>query len=276
MSQFPASLAAKEDDVQKMLICQTHIGDRNLNPAMARYIWKRRKDGVHIFDLAKVWEKIVLAARVIVAIENPKDVAVISGRLFGQRAISKFSSYTGASSLVGRFTAGTFTNYLTKDFMEPRVLITSDPATDSQPIKEASYVNIPVIAFCDTDSPLEHVDIAIPCNNKSKHSIGLVWWLLCREVLYLRNTLISRGTPWDVMTDLFFYRDPDQEEKDEELEAGEGAVDWSEQPDWNEQSAPTQDWAAGADDDAEEYAGDAAGADFVGEEGAAYEEEATA
>jgi small subunit ribosomal protein SAe len=264
-SQLPAALAAKEDDVQKMLICQAHIGDRNLNPAMSRYIWKRRKDGVHIFDLQKVWEKLVLAARVIVAVENPQDVACVSGRTYGQRAISKFASYTGARTLVGRFTAGTFTNYLTRDFNEPRVLITTDPATDSQPIKEASYVNIPVIAFCDTDSPLENVDIAIPCNNKSKHAIGLMWWLLCREVLYLRNTPISRGTPWDVMVDLFFYRDPDEVEKDEVVEAADGAVDWSntEQPDWSE-SAPSQDWAAGADDEE--------GEDYGAEE--AYEEAA--
>jgi small subunit ribosomal protein SAe len=56
--------------------------------------------------------------------------------------------------------------------------------------------------------------MAIPCNNKSANAIGLMWWFLAREVLRLRGT-ISRDMTWEVMPDLFFYRDPEEAEKEE-------------------------------------------------------------
>lgn len=213
-------MALEENDVTRFLAASTHLGSTNVNFQMEQYIFKRRQDGVHIIHLKKTYEKILLAARAIAAIENPADVYVISSRPMGQRAVLKFARYTGATPIAGRYTPGAFTNQIQAAFREPRLLVVTDPACDHQPITEASYVNIPVIGFCNTDSPLRLIDIAIPCNNKQPTSVGLVWWMLAREVLRLRGT-ISRNLPWetDVMPDLFFYRDPEEQEKDEAAKA---------------------------------------------------------
>eukprot|EP01063_Lacrimia_lanifica_P013549 TRINITY_DN201_c0_g1_i2.p2 TRINITY_DN201_c0_g1~~TRINITY_DN201_c0_g1_i2.p2 ORF type:complete len:253 (+),score=128.13 TRINITY_DN201_c0_g1_i2:58-816(+) len=210
-------LKATENDVQKMLACKVHMGTKNLTSHMERYTTARRKDGIHILNLHMTWEKLMMAARAIVAIENPADVAVVCARPFGQRAVLKFAQNCGVTAMAGRFCPGSLTNQKQEKFAQPRLIIVTDPRTDHQAITESAYVNIPVIAFCDTDSPLTHVDMAIPCNNRGKLAIGMMYWLLSREVLRMRNS-IPRALPWEVAVDLFFYRDPEEVMKKEEEE----------------------------------------------------------
>jgi small subunit ribosomal protein SAe len=138
-----------------MLAAQTHLGSKNVSAKMKKYVFSRREDGIHIMNLGILWEKLVLAARIIVAVENPKDVCIVSSCANGRRAALKFAEYVGTTCLIDRHIPGTFTNTTVKGYTEPLLLISTDPFNDAQVLRESQYCNLPVIALTNITQQLE-------------------------------------------------------------------------------------------------------------------------
>merc|ERR1711975_75507 len=97
-------------------------------------------------------------------------------------------------------------------------MVVVDTYADRKAIIEASYMNIPVIALVNSDSSLQFVDVAIPCNNKSTQSISMIFWLLAREVMIL-NGQLRKDEEWDVKVDLFYYKTVDEQKEPEAVKA---------------------------------------------------------
>lgn len=167
-----------------------HIGTRFKSGDMSRYIYKQRRDGLKVMDIATFDERLRIAANFIAQF-TPERIAVVSRKLYGQKPVQEFSESIGARAFVDRFVPGTFTNPEGREFVEPQLVIANDPGADAQAISEATVMKRPVIAFCNTDSSLKNIDLAIPMNNKGRKSLALAYWILTREVLLLRDKIKS-------------------------------------------------------------------------------------
>ena len=164
------------------------IGTYTKNKFMEQFIYTVRPDGLYLLDVRKIDERIRIAAKFISQYE-PSKVVAVSARVYGQRPVKKFCEYTGAISIVGRFIPGTFTNSYLENYLEPELVIITDPKTDSQAVKEVADTGIPTIGLCDTDNVCSFIDLVVPVNNRGKKSLALVYWLLARQILRERGEL---------------------------------------------------------------------------------------
>ncbi|MEM4717275.1 MAG: 30S ribosomal protein S2 [Desulfurococcaceae archaeon] len=168
--------------IDKYLSAGVHIGTHICTKFAEPFVYRVRSDGVYILDVRKIDERLRTAGKFLSAYD-PAKIAVVSVRLYGRKPIEKMCQYLQCKPLVGRFLPGTFTNPSLKWYFEPEVVLLTDPRADSQALKEAAEIGIPVVAFVDTDNKTEFVDLAIPGNNKGRKSLALLYWILTRQVL---------------------------------------------------------------------------------------------
>jgi len=159
-----------------------HIGTRQKTSDIKEFIYKVRNDGLYIIDVKKTDERIKTAAKFLAKFD-PSTVLVVSVRQYGQKPISMLSEHTGIQLLDGRFRPGTLTNPSAKGFLEPELVIVTDPLADVQALHEAKNIGIPVVGLCDTNNETKYLDIVIPTNNKGRRALALVYWLLTRAIL---------------------------------------------------------------------------------------------
>jgi len=167
-----------------------HIGTRQKTADIKNFIYKVRNDGLYIIDVKKTDERIKIAAKFIVKYD-PNNILIVSVRQYGQKPIKKLAENTGIQILDGRFRPGTLTNPNAKGFLEPELLIVTDPLADAQALHEAENIGIPVIGLCDTNNETKYLDLVIPTNNKGRRALALVYWLLTRAILKEQDKIKS-------------------------------------------------------------------------------------
>ncbi|NJE61680.1 30S ribosomal protein S2 [Thermococcus sp. 21S7] len=177
--------------LDQYLAAGVHIGTQQKTQDMKKFIYRVRQDGLYVLDVRKTDERLRVAGKFLAKFD-PANILAVSVRLYGQKPVKKFGDVTGARAIPGRFLPGTMTNPQVKNFMEPDVLIVTDPRADHQAMKEAIEIGIPIVALVDTENFLSYVDVAIPTNNKGRKALALIYWILAREVLYNRKEIESR------------------------------------------------------------------------------------
>ncbi len=167
-----------------------HIGTQQKTKEMMRFVYRVRTDGLYVLDIQATDQRIRLAAKML-AKYDPTKILIVSARQYGHYPSEMFAKAVGARVITGRFIPGTLTNPKLHIYVEPDVLIVTDPSGDLQAVNEAINVGIPVIALCDTNNSTSNVDLVIPTNNKGRKALALIYWLLAKKTLEERGDTIN-------------------------------------------------------------------------------------
>ena len=190
-TQEVGSYTSEANNLEKMILSTgIRVGTPVKTKYMTQFIVRANPEGLYILDISKTLAKIDVAAKFI-GRANISRVAITSAREYGKTPVEKFCELTGATSIFGRFMPGTFTNPSLPKYMEPEIVIVTDPQADQQAVLEATRAGVPVIAISNSDNVTSKVDLVIPANNRGRKALATVYWLLAREVLKRQGTIKS-------------------------------------------------------------------------------------
>ncbi|MBA45671.1 MAG: 30S ribosomal protein S2 [Euryarchaeota archaeon] len=161
-----------------------HIGTQQSSAHMKPFLEDKKQEGtgLYLINLDETNKRFSIVSNFL-SKYDPADILVVSARQYGQRPARRFAQAIGARHIVGRFIPGTLTNPRLRSYIEPKVIIVTDPQADQQALSEAVNSGLPVVGICDANNTLRFVDIVLPANNKGRRSLALVYWLLAREVV---------------------------------------------------------------------------------------------
>ena len=182
---------AKEEEqflvpLEEYLKAGIHIGTKFRTKYMAPFIYKTRPDGLVVLNVQDIDKRIKLAANLL-SQYNQEDILIVCRRENGWKAVNLFSKLTGIRVFAGRYPPGILTNPSLKTFIETKLILVVDPWPDKNIVKDAIKIGIPVIALCDSNNETNNLDLVLPCNNKGKKSLGLIFWILAREYLKVKD-----------------------------------------------------------------------------------------
>ena len=156
-----------------------YLGTKVVTPAMRPFVYRRRADGLAIFNTDLIDEKLKEGVEYLSKFDA-EDVILVCKRPAGWRVAEMFGKLTGIRVFTQKYPAGILTNKQLPDFFENELTVVTDQWIDKNALNDTLRVNKKVLMICDTNNFAKGANQVIIGNNKSPKSLGLIFYLLTR------------------------------------------------------------------------------------------------